>query len=376
MFKKIKVALVFGTRPEAIKMCPLVNELKSRDNFDVTTIVTAQHREMLDQVLELFNVTPDCDLNIMKPNQNLWSLTSDILLQTKEIFEQEQFDIVLVHGDTTTAFATSLSAFYARVPIGHVEAGLRTYDRNYPFPEEINRVICDSLTSMYFAPTSLAVANLKKYPEVNPENIYKTGNTVIDALLYTVSNSSKKLDFLSNHENKKIILMTAHRRENFGQPLEDICKAVLEIVSSREDVEFIYPVHPNPNVRKTVNSYLANAPGVKLIDPLEYEDFSLLMKKSYLILTDSGGIQEEAPALGVPVLVLRNETERPEAINAGCVKLVGTKKDNIVKNILELLDCEDSYYKMAKSANPYGDGTACVQIADAIEEQFMPKFKR
>ena len=376
MFKKIKVALVFGTRPEAIKMCPLVNELKSRDNFDVTTIVTAQHREMLDQVLELFNVTPDCDLNIMKPNQNLWSLTSDILLQTKEIFEQEQFDIVLVHGDTTTAFVTSLSAFYARVPIGHVEAGLRTYDRNYPFPEEINRVICDSLTSMYFAPTSLAVANLKKYTEVNPENIYKTGNTVIDALLYTVSNSSKKLDFLSNHENKKIILMTAHRRENFGQPLEDICKAVLEIVSSREDVEFIYPVHPNPNVRKTVNSYLANAPGVKLIDPLEYEDFSLLMKKSYLILTDSGGIQEEAPALGVPVLVLRNETERPEAINAGCVKLVGTKKDNIVKNILELLDCEDSYYKMAKSANPYGDGTACVQIADAIEEQFMPKFKR
>ncbi len=376
MYKKIKVALVFGTRPEAIKMCPLVNEFKSRETFDVTTIVTAQHREMLDQVLELFKVVPDYDLNIMKPNQNLWSLTSDILLQTKEIFENEQFDIVLVHGDTTTAFATSLSAFYARIPIGHVEAGLRTYDRNYPFPEEINRVICDSLTSMYFAPTSLAVENLKNYPEVNIENIYKTGNTVIDALLYTVSNSSKQLEFLSNRDDKKIILMTAHRRENFGKPLEDICKAVLEIVSTRDDVEFIYPVHPNPNVRKTVNSYLADTPHVKLIDPLEYEDFSLLMKKSYLILTDSGGVQEEAPALGVPVLVLRNETERPEAIKAGCVKLVGTKKDTIVSTINELLTNNDSYYKMAKSANPYGDGTACPQIADAIEKHFMPNLNK
>lgn len=376
MYKKIKVALVFGTRPEAIKMCPLVNEFKSRNNFDVTTIVTAQHREMLDQVLELFKVVPDYDLNIMKPNQNLWSLTSDILLQTKDIFENEQFDIVLVHGDTTTAFAASLSAFYARIPIGHVEAGLRTYDRNYPFPEEINRVICDSLTSMYFAPTLLSVENLKKYPEVNIENIYKTGNTVIDALLYTVSNSSKKLDFISNLDDKKIILMTAHRRENFGKPLEDICKAVQEIVAGRDDVEFIYPVHPNPNVRKTVNSYLANTPHVQLIDPLEYEDFSLLMKKSYLILTDSGGVQEEAPALGVPVLVLRNETERPEAIEAGCVKLVGTNKQTIVSTINELLSNTDSYYKMAKSANPYGDGTACVQIADAIEKHFMPNFNK
>ena len=368
--KKIKVAIVFGTRPEAIKMCPLVLELKKRPEFDVITIVTAQHRQMLDQVLNLFEIKPDIDLNIMKPNQNLWGLTSEILTKTGEIFEQNKYDIVLVHGDTTTAFATALSAYYAHIPIGHVEAGLRTYNINNPFPEEVNRVFADVLSNLYFAPTDLSIKNLARVPEVDKKNIYKTGNTVIDALFWTISNTKTTLDFLNLNEHKKTILVTAHRRENFGKPLKSICSAILKLATTRDDIEFVYPVHMNPNVRKTVEEMLSNNPNIRLVEPLEYEQFSLLMKKATLILTDSGGVQEEAPSLGVPVLVLRNETERPEAIEANCVQLVGSDENKIVSTVNKLLDNEDEYYKMAHAASPYGDGTASAKIAEAILNHF------
>ncbi|MBE7706819.1 MAG: UDP-N-acetylglucosamine 2-epimerase (non-hydrolyzing) [Cyanobacteria bacterium SIG30] len=365
MADKLKVAVVFGTRPEAIKMAPLVLELKKHDYFDVKTIVTAQHRQMLDQVLELFQIEPDYDLDLMKENQNLWELTSNILLETKKVFDIEKPDVVLVHGDTTTAFATSLSAFYSKIKIGHVEAGLRTFDKFYPYPEEMNRVFSDYVTDFYFAPTDRAVKNLEK-ENCKKENIYKTGNTVIDALLWTIKNKVDNLDFLNLDNNLKTILLTSHRRENFGEPLNNICDAIIELVEKNEDIQVVYPVHLNPNVRKVVFEKLSSLKRVILTDPLEYAPFSNLMKKSHIILTDSGGVQEEAPSLGVPVLVLRDETERPEAIEYGGVKLVGTSKEKIITTVQELLDNATIYEKMSKSVNPYGDGTACSKIAEIL----------
>ncbi len=378
MDKKIKTVVIFGTRPEAIKMAPLVLELKKREDFKPVVIVTAQHRQMLDQVLDLFEITPDYDLNLMKPNQNLWSLTSDILMETKKIFEEIKPDIALVHGDTTTAFASALSAFYARIPIGHVEAGLRTFNKDYPYPEEINRVLADSVSDLHFAPTEGSVKNLLnsgiKEGRLNGNmdnsyescrRIYKTGNTVIDALLYTVEKNTD-LSYLNLRNNLKTILLTSHRRENFGKPLENICDAVLETVSNHKDVEVVYPVHLNPNVRNTVFKKLDGIDRVKLIEPLDYAPFCALMKKSHIILTDSGGVQEEAPSLGVPVLVLRDETERPEAVHSGCVKLVGTNKENIVSNVDKLLTDSTFYNSMKMAINPYGDGLASKRIADII----------
>ncbi len=382
MDKKIKTAVVFGTRPEAIKMAPLVLELKKRPEFEPVVIVTAQHRQMLDQVLDLFEITPDFDLNLMKPNQNLWSLTSDILTETKKIFEEIKPDIVLMHGDTTTAFATALSAFYARIQIGHIEAGLRTFNKDYPFPEEINRVLADAVSDLHFAPTEGSVENLlnsgikegrlngsmdNSYEE--GRRIYKTGNTVIDALLYTVEKNTD-LSYLGLRDDLKTILLTSHRRENFGQPLENICDAVLDIVEKNKDIEVVYPVHLNPNVRNTVFKKLDNIERVKLIDPLDYAPFCALMKKAHIILTDSGGVQEEAPSLGVPVLVLRDETERPEAVHSGCVKLVGTSREKITSTVNKLLSDEAFYNSMKMAVNPYGDGLASKRTADIILSRF------
>ena len=307
MDKKIKIALVFGTRPEAIKMCPLVKRLKANSKFETLTIVTAQHRQMLDSVLELFKITPDYDLNLMKPNQNLWELSSEILLKTKEVFEKEKPDLVLVHGDTTTASMSALSAYYSKMKIGHVEAGLRTFDKNYPFPEEINRVIVDSVCDFMFAPTERSIENLKNSGIA--KGIYRTGNTVIDALLYVVQNKSYDLSFIGLNSNLKTILLTSHRRENFGKPLENICYAIKELVEKNKDIQVVYPMHLNPNVRNTVMPILKEVERVKLIEPLDYVPFCFLMKQSHIILTDSGGVQEEAPSLGVPVFVLRDETE-------------------------------------------------------------------
>ena len=371
--KKIKVALIFGTRPEAIKMAPLVLEMKRRSEFEPITIVTAQHRQMLDQVLALFNITPDYDLNLMKPNQNLWGLTCDILNKTKEIFDEVKPDIVLVHGDTTTALASALSAFYARIPIGHVEAGLRTFNKDYPFPEEINRVLADAVSDLHFAPTEGSVQNLiDSGIKENPDNkrIYKTGNTVIDALLYTVKKDID-ISYIGLNPKLKTVLLTSHRRENFGKPLENICDAVLELVQKNDDIEIVYPVHLNPNVQNTVRAKLEGISRVKLIQPLDYAPFATLMKHSHIILTDSGGVQEEAPSLGVPVLVLRDETERPEALEYGCVKLVGTNKERIVSTVQKLLDDREFYNSMKQAVNPYGDGHSAKRIADIIESRFM-----
>ena len=368
MDKKIKIALVFGTRPEAIKMCPLVKKLKENPKFEVLTIVTGQHRQMLDSVLELFDIVPDYDLNLMKPNQNLWNLSSDILLETKKVFEKEKPDLVLVHGDTTTAGLSALSAFYGRIKIGHVEAGLRTFDKDYPFPEELNRVIVDAVSDLMFCPTDRACENIKQSGIT--KGIHKTGNTVIDALLYVVENKKANLDFIGLNPNLKTILLTSHRRENFGEPLKNICYAIKELVEKNKDIQVVYPLHLNPNVRNTVKPILENVERVKLIEPLDYAPFCSLMKKSHIILTDSGGVQEEAPALGVPVLVLRDETERPEAIQYGGVKLVGVNKEKIVKTAQELLDNKDVYENMSKAINPYGDGKACNYIEKIIEEYF------
>ncbi len=370
---KIKVLTVFGTRPEAIKMAPLVKELEKYEQIQSIVCVTAQHRQMLDQVLTLFNIKPDFDLNIMKENQNLWSLTSSVLLQMKEVFEKSKPDIVLVHGDTTTTMASALSAFYAQIPVGHVEAGLRTFNKYYPFPEEINRIIADGVSSYYFAPTKTSVNNLLTSGIKEEQNIYLTGNTVIDALLHTVENNLSDLEELDLNKNLKTILLTSHRRENLGKPLEEICDAVLELIYKFNDIEVVYPVHLNPKVRETVFSKLGNKERIKLIDPLDYAPFCSLMKKSYLILTDSGGVQEEAPSLGKPVLVLRDETERPEAIEYGTVKLVGAHKNTIVNCVSELLTSKEAYEKMANATNPYGDGLASKRIVDIIIKEFTKK---
>ena len=363
---KIKVLTIFGTRPEAIKMAPLVKEIeKNSDVFTSIVCVTAQHRQMLDQVLSLFNICPDYDLNVMKDNQNLWSLTCDVLMKTKHVIESVNPDVVLVHGDTTTSMAAALSAFYAKIPVGHVEAGLRTFDKYYPFPEEINRVFTDSLCSYHFAPTDKSVENLIN-SQISQEHIYKTGNTVIDALLYTVENYGEEIKGLNLNPNLKTILLTSHRRENFGEPLKNICHAVLNLVDNNNDIEFVYPVHPNPNVKVPVYELLSGKDRIHLIEPLEYAQFCSLMKKSHVILTDSGGVQEEAPSLGKPVLVLRDTTERPEAIEYGTVKLVGTNKDTIVNTVQMLLNSDEEYKKMSEAINPYGDGLASKRIVDIL----------
>lgn len=356
-------------------MAPVVMELeKNKDDFENIVCITAQHREMLDQVLHLFNIKPDYDLNIMKHNQDLWTLTSGVLLQMKEVFEKTQPHIVLVHGDTTTTLATSLSAFYAKIPVGHVEAGLRTFNKYYPFPEEINRVVADAVCSLYFAPTQKSVDNLLR-EHIPADKIYLTGNTVIDALLHTVNNNKFDVSAFNLDKNLKTVLLTSHRRENFGEPLENICRAIKILVEKNPDIQVVYPVHLNPNVRKTVFEMLDGIDRIKLIDPLDYAPFASLMKESYIILTDSGGVQEEAPSLGKPVFVLRDETERPEAVEYGTVRLVGSNTEKIVNSVQELLDSEGKYNKMASATNPYGDGLARTRIIQALKDnrEFLVK---
>jgi UDP-N-acetylglucosamine 2-epimerase (non-hydrolysing) len=367
-----KVLLVFGTRPEAIKMAPLVLELQSRAELEVEVCVTAQHREMLDQVLELFQLTPKYDLNLMQPGQDLYDITSRALLGLKAVLEQAKPDLVLVHGDTTTTFASALAAFYQRIPVGHVEAGLRTGNIYSPWPEEINRKLTGSLTSLHFAPTDKASENLLA-ENVAPDSIHITGNTVIDALI-TVEKRIKQDTEMSNKlaaqfefldPAKKLILVTGHRRESFGDGFENICQA-LRTLAMQDDVQVLYPMHLNPNVREPVNRILSDVDNVFLIEPQEYLPFVYLMSRAYIILTDSGGVQEEAPSLGKPVLVMRDTTERPEAVAAGTVKLVGTDYDCIVKEAMSLLTNKAAYEQMSFAHNPYGDGKACQRIADII----------
>lgn len=366
---KIKVLTVFGTRPEAIKMAPLVKELERQPEvFESIVCVTAQHRQMLDQVLHLFDIKPDFDLNIMKPNQDLWTITSDVLLLMKKVFEDSKPDIVLVHGDTTTSMAAALSAFYAKIPVGHVEAGLRTFDKYYPFPEEINRVFADAVCTYHFAPTETSVENLIK-SSIPDTHIYQTGNTVIDALLHTVETNKADLSYIGLNPDLKTILLTSHRRENFGEPIKNICKAVLELVEKNKDIQVVYPVHLNPNVQQPVRELLEGKDRIHLIDPMEYAPFSTLMKESHIIMTDSGGVQEEAPSLGKPVLVLRSTTERPEAVDYGTVKLVGTDKERIVAEVQNLLDDKDEYKRMSEAINPYGDGFASQRIVEIIKNK-------
>jgi|TARA_B110000902_G_C14269951_1_gene572763 UDP-N-acetylglucosamine 2-epimerase (non-hydrolysing) len=367
-----KVLLVFGTRPEAIKMAPLVLELKSRKGLNVEVCVTAQHREMLDQVLDLFELKPDYDLNLMQPGQDLYDITTKALIGLKGVLETSKPDLVLVHGDTTTTFASSLAAFYQRIPVGHVEAGLRTGNIYSPWPEEMNRKLTGSLTKFHFAPTSKAQNNLS-LENVDAADVYVTGNTVIDALVQVEkrigtdkalnSKLSAQFDFLD--PSKKLILVTGHRRESFGDGFENICQA-LRTLAQQADVQVLYPMHLNPNVREPVNRILHNVENVFLIEPQEYLPFVYLMSRAYIILTDSGGVQEEAPSLGKPVLVMRDTTERPEAVDAGTVKLVGTDYDCIVNESMALLTDKQAYEKMSFAHNPYGDGKACQRIADII----------
>ena len=368
---KIRVLTVFGTRPEAIKMAPLVKELeKHSDRFESIVCVTAQHRQMLDQVLQLFDIHPDFDLDIMKENQNLWSLTADVLLKMKDVYDSAKPDVVLVHGDTTTSMAAALSAFYAKIPVGHVEAGLRTFDRYYPFPEEINRVYADAVCTYHFAPTDTSCENLRKYKK-KKKHIYKTGNTVIDALLYTVENHSGEIPDINLDSSLRTILLTSHRRENFGEPIRNICRAVLELVERNRDIQVVYPVHLNPNVQKPVYELLGGKERIHLTSPMEYAPFAAMMKKSYIIMSDSGGVQEEAPSLGKPVLVLRTTTERPEAVEYGTVKLVGTDRDTIVREAENLLHNPDEYKKMSEAINPYGDGLASKRIVELLYKNLM-----
>ena len=363
--KKIKVMSIFGTRPEAIKMAPLVKELESRKEIESIVCVTAQHREMLDQVLETFKIVPDYDLNIMKQGQTLGDVTTRALNGVEKVIKECKPDIVLVHGDTTTTFAGALAAFYNQVAIGHVEAGLRTYDKYSPFPEEMNRQMVDSMTDMYFAPTELSKENLIK-ENIDESKIFVTGNTAIDAMSTTINKNytHPELDWIK--DNERMILLTAHRRENLGVPMRNIFKAIRRIVDEFKDVKVIYPIHMNPKVREVANEIFNNCDRVKLIEPLEVFDFHNFQNKSFIILTDSGGIQEEAPSLGKPVLVLRDTTERPEGIEAGTLKLVGTEENVIYKETKKLLTDKKEYEKMSKASNPYGDGTASKKIVDAI----------
>lgn len=371
--KKLKVMTVFGTRPEAIKMCPLVLEMKKYpDLVEPLVAVTAQHREMLDQVLELFQIKPDYDLNIMTSGQTLYDVTTRALMGLKEVMEEAKPDIVLVHGDTTTTFAGALAAFYAQIPVGHVEAGLRTGNKYSPYPEEMNRKLTGAIADMHFAPTAISKQNLL-IENVNPDNILVTGNTVIDALQATVQKNYVFEDaefnkvFESGH---RLILMTTHRRENLGEPMRHVYKALKSVLETHEDVEAIFPVHKNPKVREIVQQELGGLDRVHLIEPMDYEPFANLMAKVDIVLTDSGGIQEEAPALGKPVLVLRDTTERPEAVSAGTVLLVGTAYEDVLRETNMLLDNAEHYREMAEAANPYGDGKACARIIRAILKKY------
>lgn len=367
--KKLKIMTVFGTRPEAIKMCPLVLEMrKYPDYVEPIVAVTAQHREMLDQVLELFNIVPDYDLNIMTSGQTLYDVTTRALMGLKDVMEQAKPDIVLVHGDTTTTFAGALAAFYAQIPVGHVEAGLRTGNKYSPYPEEMNRKLTGSLADIHFSPTSTSRANLLK-ENVNHETILVTGNTVIDALQTTVRDDYKFADDDFNKvlaSGKRLILMTTHRRENLGEPMRHVYRALKSVLETHADVEAIFPVHKNPKVREIVREELGDLAQVHLIEPMDYEPFANLMAKVDIVLTDSGGIQEEAPALGKPVLVLRDTTERPEAVEAGTVKLIGTEYEDVLRETNLLLDDAAHYRSMSEAANPYGDGKACERIIKAI----------
>ena len=366
---KVKVMTVFGTRPEAIKMAPLVLKLKKDDRFEEITVVSAQHREMLDQVLDIFKIKPDYDFNIMHKNQTLEDITSKVMLDMAKVIKKEQPDIVLVHGDTTTSFAAGLATFYEQTKLGHVEAGLRTWNKYSPFPEEMNRQMTDDLTDLYFAPTKLSKQNLIK--ENNPaDNIYVTGNTAIDALEQTVKEDYHHDVLDEINPDSKIILVTMHRRENQGEPMRRVFKVMKQVVDSHKDVEIIYPVHLSPRVQKVAKEVLSDDPRIHLIKPLDVVDFHNLAKKSYFIMTDSGGVQEEAPSLGKPVLVLRDTTERPEGVAAGTLKLVGTEVDKVRAEMIRLLEDEKAYTEMANAKNPYGDGKAADRIMDAIAYYF------
>lgn len=362
---KKKVMLIFGTRPEAIKMCPLVNELKTRKNLETVVCVTGQHREMLQQVLKIFNVKPDYNLDIMKDKQTLFDVTTAILSKIKDVLGKEKPDIVLVHGDTSTTFVAALACFYMQIPVGHVEAGLRTGNIFSPFPEEYNRQAVSIISKYNFAPTERARLNLISEGR-DENNIYVTGNTAIDALNTTVRDDYKN-PFLDWAKDSRLIMLTAHRRENLGEPMRNMFNAIKRIVEEFEDVKVIYPIHMNPVVRAIANEVLGQLDRVRIIEPLEVVDFHNFLARSYMILTDSGGIQEEAPSLGKPVLVMRDTTERPEGVEAGTLKLVGTDSDVIYSNFKLLLTNKEAYEEMSKAKNPYGDGTACKQIADILE---------
>ncbi len=361
-----KVFLSFGTRPEAIKMCPLVKELKTRENIETIVCVTGQHREMLDQVLQAFDVQPDYDLSIMKSKQTLFDVTINILDRMKDVLEKERPDVVLVHGDTSTTFVTALACFYLQIPVGHVEAGLRTYDIYSPYPEEFNRQAVGIVANYHFSPTEMAKENLLKEGK-NADDIYVTGNTAIDALKTTVREeyTHEQLEWVGD---SRLIMITAHRRENLGEPMRQMFKAIKRIVDEHEDIKVIYPIHMNPVVREAANDILGDSDRVRIIEPLEVVDFHNFLAVSYMILTDSGGIQEEAPSLGKPVLVMRDTTERPEGVKAGTLKLVGTDEEKIYTSFKELLVEPKAYEAMSKASNPYGDGFASKYIADILEQ--------
>lgn len=362
-----KVMLVFGTRPEAIKMCPLVLELKGRENIKTLVCVTGQHRQMLDQVLNAFGVVPDYDLSIMKDRQTLFDVTTNILNSIKQVLETEKPDVVLVHGDTSTTFVTALACFYLQIPVGHVEAGLRTYNIYSPYPEEFNRQAVGILSAYNFAPTEQSKQNLLREGK-RPETIYVTGNTAIDALKTTVRADYTHPE-LQWAQDSRLILITAHRRENLGEPMENMFRAIRRVMDEHPDVKAIYPIHMNPAVRQTADKYLSGEPRIRIIEPLEVLDFHNFLSRAYLVLTDSGGIQEEAPSLGKPVLVMRDTTERPEGIAAGTLKLVGTDEQTIYENFKLLLENEEEYSRMSMASNPYGDGFASKRIADILEEK-------
>ena len=360
-----KVMLVFGTRPEAIKMCPLVNELKTRKGIETIVCVTGQHRQMLDKVLEAFQVEPDYDLSIMKDRQTLFDVTTNILNRIKAVLEEVQPDVVLVHGDTSTTFVTALACFYLQIPVGHVEAGLRTYNIYSPYPEEFNRQAVSIISAYNFAPTELSKENLLREGK-NPDTIYVTGNTAIDALKTTVREDYTHPD-LEWAKGSRLIMITAHRRENLGEPMKHMFRAIRRVCDEHPDIKAIYPIHMNPVVREIADSILGDDERIRIIEPLDVLDFHNFLSRSYLILTDSGGIQEEAPSLGKPVLVMRDTTERPEGIKAGTLKLVGTDEEVIYQNFKQLLEDEEAYRAMSTASNPYGDGFACKRIADILE---------
>lgn len=367
----MKVMSVFGTRPEAIKMCPLVKELEKTEGIESVVCLTGQHREMLQQVIDIFGTKVKYNLDIMKPRQTLTTITSSILEKIEPVLIEEKPDIVLVHGDTTTSFVVALAAFYQQIPVGHVEAGLRTFDKYSPFPEEMNRNLTGKIAELHFAPTNNNKENLRR--EAITKNVFVTGNTVIDAFQTTV-----KADYIFKDEtlrnldleNKRCVLMTAHRRENLGQPLKNICNAVKRLAAKYEEMEFVYPVHLNPAVRDTANEILGDVKNVHLIPPVDVEDMHNIMDRSFLVMTDSGGLQEEAPACGVPVLVLRTETERPEAVEAGTVKVIGVEEDVIFNEAVNLIENSEEYEKMAKAVNPYGDGHASERIVSCLKNYF------